>query len=266
MKKIIKASQKASNNLKISKNKNRIQTQISFAILTIITLSVMLFIGMQEQPPFAHATTLYTAGVTTVGKTMDSQNNNGISSTQVTTSNVGGTLNSISIYIGKVQASPSNHMQVGIYADNGSTAPGTFLASSPSQVLTANSWNTFTMTSVTINPNTKYWLAFNEDGSQTQYAIANSSSAHSAWEIPTTFTVWPNPMVPNFSANQQYSIYMTYASNPTPTPTPTLQPTAMPTPTTAPNTPTPTPTGSRDPLQQPFASTSIWNMPIGTGA
>jgi hypothetical protein len=35
--------------------------------------------------------------------------------------------------------------------------------------------------------------------------------------------------------------------------------------TTAPPTTT-TPSGSRDPLKQPFASNSIWNMPIGSGA
>jgi hypothetical protein len=55
---------------------------------------------------------------------------------------------------------------------------------------------------------------------------------------------------------------------PTPTRTPTPKP-ATSTPTNVPATPTPTPTavsGTRDKFKQPFASTSIWNMPIGSGA
>lgn len=44
------------------------------------------------------------------------------------------------------------------------------------------------------------------------------------------------------------------------TPTPTPSPTPTPTPAPAPSS------GTRDPLKQPFASNSIWNMPIGSGA
>jgi hypothetical protein len=47
-------------------------------------------------------------------------------------------------------------------------------------------------------------------------------------------------------------------------PAPTPSPTGTPVPT---GTPTPSPTpGGRNPLTWPFASTSIWNMPIGSGA
>jgi hypothetical protein len=49
---------------------------------------------------------------------------------------------------------------------------------------------------------------------------------------------------------------------PTPTPTPAPLPTPTPTPTPA---PTPT-TGTRDPSQTPFASTSVFNLPLGSGA
>ncbi len=78
----------------------------------------------------------------------------------------------------------------------------------------------------------------------------------------------------------------TPAPTPTPTPAPTPKPTPTPTPmqtvtpvpkpplppTTSP-TPTPSPTGNpttapgtRDRYQWPFASNSIWNMPVGSGA
>ena len=54
---------------------------------------------------------------------------------------------------------------------------------------------------------------------------------------------------------------------PTPTPTPVPTPTPAPTPTPVP-TPTPTPimAGTRDPSQIPFASDSIFNLPLGSGA
>ena len=57
----------------------------------------------------------------------------------------------------------------------------------------------------------------------------------------------------------------------TPVPKPSLPPTS-PSPTTPPPTTSPTPTappstsGSRDRYQWPFASNSIWNMPVGSGA
>ena len=53
-------------------------------------------------------------------------------------------------------------------------------------------------------------------------------------------------------------------STPTRTPTP-VPPTATRTPTPVPPTSTPV-SGSRDKFKQPFASTSIWNMPIGSNA
>ncbi|MEA2740362.1 MAG: hypothetical protein QOH05_3669, partial [Acetobacteraceae bacterium] len=53
----------------------------------------------------------------------------------------------------------------------------------------------------------------------------------------------------------------TPAPTPTPTPAPTPTPTATPTPT-----PTPAPTGTRDPSQIPFASNSVFNLPLGLGA
>jgi hypothetical protein len=65
-------------------------------------------------------------------------------------------------------------------------------------------------------------------------------------------------------------------STPTPTATPTPSPTATATATRTPTpsatatltapAPTPPATGTRDKFKQPFASTSIWNMPIGSGA
>lgn len=60
------------------------------------------------------------------------------------------------------------------------------------------------------------------------------------------------------------------AATPTPAPTATPRaPASTPTPVVSTPMPTPTPStpaGTRDILKQPFASTSIWNMPIGSAA
>ncbi|MEX2246008.1 MAG: PA14 domain-containing protein [Dehalococcoidia bacterium] len=84
---------------------------------------------------------------------------------------------------------------------------------------------------------------------------------------PTTVAPAPTPSAPTATR--------TPTSTPTRTPTPvaptaTRTPTSTPTRTPTPLPPTATPTtgagGTRDKFQQPFASTSIWNMPIGSGA
>lgn len=57
-------------------------------------------------------------------------------------------------------------------------------------------------------------------------------------------------------------------ASPSPSPSPSASPKPSPSPTPSPS-PSPSPSASvgvRDPLQQPFASNSIWNMPIGSGA
>jgi hypothetical protein len=215
-----------------------------YIFFLIVVLTVTLSLNGRSLFNMAVEAATYTAGVTTIGSILDSGNNNGISSTQVTTGANAGTLSTIKVYIGTVNAQPNNHMRVAIYADNGSDAPGALLASSAAQVLTKNSWNSFAMSAITINANTKYWLGFNVDGANTKYALALNASAKSAWKIPTTYGTWPNPFgTPSEPiAAKQYSIYMTYDSvAPTATPTPTTAPTATPTPTTAP-TPTPTST------------------------
>jgi hypothetical protein len=152
----------------------------------------------------------YTAGYTTTNGSFDSGNNSMISSTQVTSGANSGPIQSISVYIGTVDVSPSNHMQVGIYADS-SNAPGSRLASSGSVTLVANSWNTVPISGVTINANTKYWLGFNVDGAGTTYGWSSTTSGLSDWQN-ATFGTWPNPFgSPSFtSSSNAYAIYMTY--------------------------------------------------------
>lgn len=62
-------------------------------------------------------------------------------------------------------------------------------------------------------------------------------------------------MLYGYSAYSRVSLVAKYSKvSPSPTPSPSPSPTPSPT------------VGVRDPLKQPFASTSIWNMPIGSNA
>jgi hypothetical protein len=196
-------------------------------IAALIAVSAVLL----STPSPAAATTTYTAGLTsTTGTTADWGNNNGMSATQVTTGANAGTLASVSLRISAVQAAPANHGQVAVYAD-ASNAPSTLLASSVSQVLTANSWNVFTLPTLAIAANTRYWLAFNVDGANTKYAI--KSGSRSAWKIPTTFGTWPATFgAPSSTSLEQYALYMSYTDTPPPPPPPPTTTTAPPPPPT----------------------------------
>ena len=245
-------------------------TKYFYPVLAILLLLLPVFtvaITRNQQNLFSRAaTTTYKVGVTTIGPLMDSGNQNGMSATQIKTAAGTGLLKNITIYVGDVQSAPKNHMQVALYADNGSNAPGKLLAKSSSKVVKARLWNIFSMPSTPINANTNYWLAFNVDGSKTQYALNSGKNKKTAWKIPTKFGSWANlfgkPTQP--IDNAQYSIYMTYVSIYTPTTTPSSsdptgvqsEPTAIPTLTSVPNTATPNTT---------ITSTPIPNTPMPTG-
>jgi hypothetical protein len=65
--------------------------------------------------------------------------------------------------------------QVGIYTDSGSNAPGTKLVSSSSSVtLTANSWNTFPVSSTAVTAGTKYWIVFEMSSATTDFGYSNN--------------------------------------------------------------------------------------------
>jgi hypothetical protein len=150
------------------------------------------------------------AGYATWNGSFDSGNANMISASQVITGNVSGILHSISIYIGTVHTPPYNTIQVALYADNGEKAPGKLIASSLPRALISNSWNTISTTAVAINPNTKYWLAFNLNGSKTQFGLSNGSGL-STWKNKVLFGTFPKQFgKQNYSNTTKYAIYMNY--------------------------------------------------------
>jgi hypothetical protein len=238
----------------------------------MITLTVIVSRQGQNLLSFA-ANTTYIAGVMTKGSTMDSGNQNGISATQVTTGSNAGVLTSITVYVGSVNSAPLNHMQVAIYADNGANKPGSLLTASNTQALQAKSWNTFTLNNVVINANTNYWLAFNVDGRNTQYAIGSARSPKAAWRIPTLYGSWPGSFGTSTQPlnKEQYSLYMTYSSIgdtlptplPTMTPVPTDQPTMVPSPQPT-GAPWPTGTGARGCPLPDYPRPDCVGVPAGT--
>jgi hypothetical protein len=222
-------------------------------------VAVVAVLAAPLAPAAAAAT--FTAGLTsTTGLGDDWGNQNGMSATQVTTGATGGQLTGVSWYVGAVAAAPGNHGQVAVYAD-AANLPGGKLAASGSQVLTANSWNTFPLSGVAVAAATKYWLVFNVDGATTRYKIGSGGRAAS--KIPTVFGTWPATFgTPSPAANgERYAINMTWSDTTTPTST-TVPPSTTTATTTTTTTPPTTTTTAPPPAVFPDASNT--GVPAGT--
>ena len=100
--------------------------------MAVLSAAVVV-LGLLVSAPSAAAAT-FTAGLGKVSGTSDDWgNNNGMSATQVTvTAATHGGLTGVSVYVGRVNAAPANHMQVAVYADAGNM-PGAKLVASGSR-------------------------------------------------------------------------------------------------------------------------------------
>ena len=88
-----------------------------------------------------------------------------------------------------------------------------------------------------------------------------------AMSRPTGTNTPASGITPSPDGERASSVAPSAASTSQPTPTPTATSTATARPTAAPApTPSPAPPGTRNKFLWPFASTSIWNMPVGSGA
>jgi hypothetical protein len=132
-----------------------------------------------------------TLGNSTPGKSFDSGESNHLNGYRFLQGALGGHVRSISVFVGPVDAAPSNQYQVAMYSDN-NRAPGGLIAISNVGTLRANAWNTLAI-SASVQPNTAYWLVYNSNGTRdsvNNLAIAPSSSG-SAMAIAAHFTTWP---------------------------------------------------------------------------
>ena len=157
----------------------------------------------------------------------DAGNQNLISSTLVTSGASAGTVNSISVYIGKLGG--LGEMQVAIYsnktsgcAGGHSNCPNALIANSATFNLTQFGWNTIPITA-SVSGNTKYWLGFNVDDGGTAYAFANGVGSDESAYFDTAggttpFGTWPanyNSATYGTNASEAatpYRIYATYTT------------------------------------------------------
>lgn len=146
--------------------------------------------------PAASPTIFNMNGTTTVlgynsdGTSTDSNNSDSINATKFTATG-SGTVSTLYARVGAtIGANPNNKAQMAIYS--GAT-PTTLLATSSEVTLTANTWNAFPISPVTINNGTTYWLAYNTNGTT---GTQNNLRVHTGTAGQSLFTdhaygTWP---------------------------------------------------------------------------
>jgi glucose/arabinose dehydrogenase len=154
-----------------------------------------------------------TFGNTSVGAQTDSGDMNFMNGSRFVTGATPMTINSMSVYVRSVQASPNNQFQLAIYADSAGS-PAARVASSASGALTANSWNTRPV-SATLAANTAYWLMYNTNGDNNM-AFTAGTSGQGAWSTNSqTFGTWPASFGSSVKSNYRFSIYATAGADTT---------------------------------------------------
>jgi type II secretory pathway pseudopilin PulG len=151
-------------------------------------------------------------GYNTAGTSTDTSDSNSMNATKFTASATG-TVSTLNAFIGAtIAASPNNQGQMAIYS--GATAPTTLLASSASVTLTANAWNTFAISPVSVTSGQVYWLAYNTNGLvaadndlKFHTGTTNQSTFHTQ-----TFGTWPAPWPASSSQTTEASMYGTIVS------------------------------------------------------
>src|SRR5882762_4545763 len=150
----------------------------------------------------------YAVQGTTVGTTMS----NSVSATRYQMVARNATVTSLSVFVASpVSASPNNQFQVAIYADNNG-APGALIASSASQTIVPDAWNTVPI-SVPVTANAYYWLAYNTNGlaANTNNLRYDSGGATSTWITSEPFGTWPVTYVPiGGTSTYSTSMYSTF--------------------------------------------------------
>jgi hypothetical protein len=121
------------------------------------------------------------------------------------------TITSVSAFVASpVSASPNNQFQVAIYTDNNG-APGALIASSASQTIVPDAWNTVPI-SASITANSYYWLAYNTNGlAGNANNLRYDSGGAEAWLTPASFGTWLSTFgTPSGTGAINLSIYATF--------------------------------------------------------
>jgi hypothetical protein len=209
---------KGNGQLSISAPQNGDQVPAGYYMLFIVdktgvpSVAKIMKIGsatVSTPPPPPPSTTV---GLTTQGSVLDSGASNHLNGSKVTTSN-GGTISSMSVYVGGIDALSSNQSyQLAIYTDN-ANKPGTLVASSATGTLVTNSWNTLPV-SATLQPNTSYWLMYNTNGRTTtvnNMYYNNGTTGQGAYASNgVAFGTWPATFPASQLTKAVYSLYGTF--------------------------------------------------------
>ncbi len=235
---------------------------MKLTFLRVFSFILALFGFLSINSFFVHAqTSAATLGYTSIGSLTDTGDSNSMNGSKFTMGTSGGTANSMSVYVTAIGASPNNQYQMAIYT-NINNKPGTLVANTAIGTLIANSWNTLPVTAA-LNASATYWLFLNANGNNPQLNNAkfiNVGTNMGAWSN-RAFGTWPTTFPTPNIGGWEFSIYITYTPDSSPTPTPT--PTAGPTPTPI-NTPTPTPTPTAGPTPTPANTPTPTPTPMPT--
>jgi hypothetical protein len=230
---------------------NRVLKYLSKLFFLVFVLSFVFI------PSSASAATS-TFGTTTVGANTDSGNSNNVTCNRYASSS-SGKLSSLSVRVGNIDSAKA--YSLAIYANSSSNTPTTLLGSATG-TLTANTWNTLTISSApSITAGTNYWLCYNSSSTKSaynnmRYASGSTPAIYKAQKYGT----WPSTFgTVGASWNSAYSIYATVTVTTVPTPTPTKAPTPTPT-----KVPTPTPTKAPTPTPTKVPTATPTKVPTAT--
>lgn len=121
--------------------------------------------------------------------------------------NATGTISTLYALIGPtVAASPNNKAQMAIYS--GAASPTTLLASSASTTLVASSWNTFSISPITVTNGQSYWVAYNTNGlaAADNNLRDHTGGTNQSISLAQGFGTWPASWS-GTGKNIEYSMY-----------------------------------------------------------
>jgi hypothetical protein len=162
--------------------------------------------------------------MTSVGSTQDAGDANYMNGSRVLTGAQSVTVQSLSAYVGPVDAAPHNQFSLAVYTDNNGS-PGSLVATSATGTLVANHWNTLPL-SATLQPTTHYWLVYNTNASSASLNnlyYATASSPLGAFSNSTqSFGSWPSSFGSASTGSYQFSLYASVTAGTTSTTGPAL--------------------------------------------
>ena len=162
----------------------------------------------------ANSTFATLLGVASPGTLTDSSNSNGLNATQFTTAR-GGTLTSLAVHVGPVDAAAANRQfQLAVYTSTATNTPGTLVASSASGTLVANAWNSLPVTA-NLAANTPYFFVYNTNGATA--AVNNlhyANAGRSGWRTAgQPFGTWPATFGAFSTQSATFSFQATFAGD-----------------------------------------------------